>query len=90
MIDKIPTEYGNSGTLPPLFVFELWEEEVSDIDEAVDGLKKKGVKFEKYKGFHQDKKGIARGISMKMGPDIAWFRDPAGNILSVLKSPKQY
>src|ERR1700729_3200172 len=57
---------------------------VGDIDEAVDELVKLGVKLEKYEGFHQDEKGIARGIAAKMGPDIAWFKDPAGNILSVL------
>jgi predicted enzyme related to lactoylglutathione lyase len=58
---------------------------VDDIDDAVDELVKHGVKFEKYEGFHQDEKGIARGITAKMGPDIAWFKDPAGNILSVLQ-----
>lgn len=55
---------------------------VEDIDEAVDVLSKKDVKFEKYEGFHQDEKGIARD---PRGPAIAWFKDPAGNILSVLK-----
>lgn len=58
---------------------------VDDIDKAVNELKKLGVRFERYEGFHQDEKGIARGIAAKMGPDIAWFKDPAGNILSVLK-----
>lgn len=58
---------------------------VDDIDEAVDDLTKNGVEFEKYEGFHQDEKLIARGIAAKMGPDIAWFKDPAGNILSVLQ-----
>ena len=58
---------------------------VEDIDDAVDALAKAGVTFEKYEGFHQDEKGIARGIAAKMGPDIAWFKDPAGNILAVLK-----
>jgi catechol 2,3-dioxygenase-like lactoylglutathione lyase family enzyme len=58
---------------------------VEDIDEAVDALKKSGVTFEKYEGFHQDEKGIARGKEANMGPDIAWFKDPAGNILSVLE-----
>jgi catechol 2,3-dioxygenase-like lactoylglutathione lyase family enzyme len=58
---------------------------VSDIDEAVDALTKEGVKFEKYEGFHQDEKGIARGKSANQGPDIAWFTDPAGNIISVLQ-----
>jgi len=58
--------------------------EIDDIDKAVDELKAKGVVFEHYEGMTDDK-GIARGISMNMGPDIAWFKDPAGNILSVLK-----
>ena len=56
---------------------------VDDIDEAVDGLAARGVAFERYEGFDQDDKGIARGN----GPDIAWFKDPAGNILSVLEEP---
>jgi len=54
---------------------------VDDVDAAVDELLSKGVQFEHYDGFGQDEKGIARGE----GPEIAWFRDPAGNILSVLK-----
>jgi catechol 2,3-dioxygenase-like lactoylglutathione lyase family enzyme len=54
---------------------------VDDVDEVVDGLAARGVRFEKYEGFGQDEKGIARGN----GPDIAWFKDAAGNILSVLK-----
>jgi catechol 2,3-dioxygenase-like lactoylglutathione lyase family enzyme len=56
---------------------------VDDIDAAVDGLAARGVRFERYDGFEQDEKGIARG----QGPDIAWFTDPAGNILSVLREP---
>jgi catechol 2,3-dioxygenase-like lactoylglutathione lyase family enzyme len=59
---------------------------VDDIDLAVEDLKRKGVKFEQYEGL-TDEKGIARGISQGRGPDIAWFKDPAGNILSVLKEP---
>ena len=54
---------------------------VSNIDQAVDELSAKGVSFERYEGFDQDDKGIARGD----GPNIAWFKDPAGNILSVLE-----
>lgn len=57
---------------------------VDDIDEAVDELTAKGVKFEHYENL-TDKKGIARGIDNGQGPDIAWFKDPAGNFLSVLK-----
>jgi catechol 2,3-dioxygenase-like lactoylglutathione lyase family enzyme len=54
--------------------------QVDDIEAAVDELTSRGVRFERYDGFDQDEKGIARGL----GPDIAWFTDPAGNILSVL------
>jgi catechol 2,3-dioxygenase-like lactoylglutathione lyase family enzyme len=54
---------------------------VDDIDVAVDELTARGVRFEQYEGFQQDEKGIARGE----GPAIAWFKDPAGNILSVLE-----
>lgn len=57
---------------------------VDDIDKAVDELKSKGVAFEQYENM-TDEKGIARGIAAQRGPDIAWFKDPAGNILSVLK-----
>jgi predicted enzyme related to lactoylglutathione lyase len=58
---------------------------VEDIDAAVDELTAKGIAFERYEGMHQDEKGIARGKAAGMGPDIAWFKDPAGNILSVLE-----
>ena len=54
---------------------------VDDIDKAVDELSARGVRFERYDGFEQDEKGIAR----REGPYIAWFRDPAGNVLSVLQ-----
>ncbi len=57
--------------------------EVDDVDAAVDQLAAKGVSFERYEDFDQDEKGIARGP----GPQIAWFKDPAGNILSVLQQP---
>jgi predicted enzyme related to lactoylglutathione lyase len=55
--------------------------EVEDIESAVDDLAERGVSFAQYDGFEQDEKGIARGP----GPLIAWFKDPAGNILSVLQ-----
>jgi predicted enzyme related to lactoylglutathione lyase len=58
---------------------------VDNIDAAVDELVGRGVTFERYDGMHQDDKGIARGIAANMGPDIAWFKDPAGNILSVMQ-----
>ena len=57
---------------------------MEDIDKAVDDLTRKGVTFERYENL-TDEKGIARGIAANRGPDIAWFKDPAGNILSVLK-----
>ena len=54
---------------------------VDDIDQAVDDLTARGVQFERYEGFDQDERGIMRGE----GPPIAWFKDPAGNVLSVIK-----
>ena len=54
---------------------------VDDIDAAVDELIGRGVEFEKYDGLGQDEKGINRAG----GPYIAWFKDPAGNILAVLQ-----
>jgi catechol 2,3-dioxygenase-like lactoylglutathione lyase family enzyme len=54
---------------------------VDDIDAAVDGLVERGVEFERYEGFPQDEKGVMRDN----GPQIAWFKDPAGNVLSVLQ-----
>ncbi len=55
---------------------------VDDVEAAVDSLAAKGVRFERYDGFpaEPDEKGIHRGA----GPDIAWFTDPSGNVLSVL------
>lgn len=56
---------------------------VANVDTAVDELTKRGVRFEIYDeaDFKTDDRGVSRGI----GPVIAWFRDPAGNILSVLE-----
>ena len=56
--------------------------QVGDVAAAVDELSSRGVEFEHYDGFEQDEKGIAH--TPGGGPDIAWFKDPAGNILSVL------
>ena len=53
---------------------------VDDVDATVEGLTERGVVFERYEGLDQDEKGISRG----MGPTIAWFKDPAGNVLAVL------
>ncbi len=55
---------------------------VADIDAAVDQLAASGVAFERYEGFSQDERGIMRSE----GPPIAWFCDPAGNVLSVMES----
>lgn len=57
--------------------------EVDDIDAAVDGLTERGVSFERYEGFEHDEKGIVRAP----GPQIAWFKDPSGNVISVLQQP---
>jgi predicted enzyme related to lactoylglutathione lyase len=56
---------------------------VEDIDQAVAELTGGGVALEHYDGM-TDEQGVARGIAAGRGPDIAWFKDPAGNILSVL------
>jgi catechol 2,3-dioxygenase-like lactoylglutathione lyase family enzyme len=56
--------------------------EVEDADKAVDELTARGVRFERYEGAEQDEKGISRAAG---GPAIAWFKDPAGNILSVIQ-----
>jgi catechol 2,3-dioxygenase-like lactoylglutathione lyase family enzyme len=53
---------------------------VEDIEAAVDELVARGVEFERYEGFDQDDRGIHR-----VGPPIAWFKDPAGNVLSVIQ-----
>jgi catechol 2,3-dioxygenase-like lactoylglutathione lyase family enzyme len=55
--------------------------EVEDIEAAVDELVDRGVQMERYEGARQDEKGISR----YEGPPIAWFKDPAGNILAVLQ-----
>ncbi|MGI5284991.1 VOC family protein [Nonomuraea polychroma] len=54
---------------------------VEDIDKAVDELVARGVRFERYPHLKADEKGIFR----EEGPAIAWFTDPAGNVLSVLQ-----
>lgn len=59
---------------------------VDDIDAVVDELIAKGVTMQRYEGMPQDDKGIMRGKESGQGPDIAWFTDPAGNILSVLSA----
>ena len=54
---------------------------VDDIDAAVDALVERGIEMKRYEGFDQDEKGIMRD----QGPNIAWFTDPAGNVLSVIE-----
>jgi predicted enzyme related to lactoylglutathione lyase len=54
---------------------------VEDIDATVDELTKRGVRFQRYEGAQQDERGIHR----EFGPPIAWFTDPAGNVLSVIQ-----
>ena len=54
---------------------------VNSVEKAVDELNAMGISFEKYEGIESDEKGIVRGN----GPVIAWFKDPAGNIISVLE-----
>jgi predicted enzyme related to lactoylglutathione lyase len=61
--------------------FTILNFQVDDIDKAVDELAARGVRFERYDGIEQDEKGIFR----QEGPYIAWFKDPAGNVLSVLQ-----
>ena len=56
---------------------------VDDVDAAVDALAERGVSFDRYEGFNQDEKGIAHPEEEGQGPSIAWFKDPAGNILAV-------
>jgi len=64
--------------------FTVLNFEVADVDKAVDELTQRGVRFEKYNqpNLKTDERGIMRGD----GPVIAWFKDPAGNILSVVEA----
>ncbi len=62
--------------------FTVLNFEVDDIDAAADALAASGVVFERYEGQPQDDRGIMR----EYGPPIAWFKDPAGNILSILQT----
>ena len=60
---------------------------VSSINAAIDELVARGVSFERYDNLPgaQDQRGVLRGKAANMGPDIAWFTDPAGNILSLIE-----
>ena len=61
--------------------FTILNFEVDDIDATVDALSAQGVRFEHFDGGVQDRKGVFRDE----GPYIAWFKDPSGNVLSVLQ-----
>lgn len=61
---------------------------VSDVDDVVDELAAKGVEFEMYDGFEQDEKRIVPSKGPGQEPSIAWFKDPAGNIVSVLEDSR--
>jgi len=66
--------------------FTVLNFKVADIDKTVDELTGLGITFEQYnEPVKTDEKGILRGREKGYGPDIAWFKDPAGNILSVLQ-----
>lgn len=71
--------YPKNGHTPASFTILNFP--VDDIEAAVDELAARGVRFERYEGMEQDERGISRGG----GPYIAWFTDPAGNILAVLQ-----
>jgi catechol 2,3-dioxygenase-like lactoylglutathione lyase family enzyme len=65
--------------------FTILNFEVDDIDTAVEDLAGRGVGLEHYENIPGlDAKGVMRGRSQNLGPDIAWFLDPAGNVLSVI------
>jgi catechol 2,3-dioxygenase-like lactoylglutathione lyase family enzyme len=93
---EVSEEYGlltlhlNGGDRPTLIypkpdhtpaTYTILNFKVDDIEAAVDALTARGVKFARYDGMEQDERGIMRAE----GPYIAWFTDPAGNILSVLQ-----
>lgn len=71
--------YPKAGHTPATYTILNFQ--VNDIEAAVDELTRGGVEFERYDGMDQDDRGINRGG----GPYIAWFKDPAGNILAVLQ-----
>ena len=81
--DRPTLVYQQEGTTPASYTVLNFP--VDDVDKAVDELAGRGVAFEQYDGFDQDEKGIFHGLAAGQGPDIAWFKDPTGNVLSVLK-----
>lgn len=66
-------------------VFTVLNFVVENIDATIDELLAKGVSFERYEGLpaQQDDRGVLRGKDAGMGPNIAWFKDPSGNILAL-------
>ncbi len=77
--DRATLVYARPGHTPAEYTILNFP--VDDIEQIVDGLTARGVEFERYEGFEQDERGIARNA----GPLIAWFKDPAGNVLSVIQ-----
>jgi catechol 2,3-dioxygenase-like lactoylglutathione lyase family enzyme len=75
--DRDTLVYHQPGSTPASYTILNFP--VDDVEAAVDELSSRGVRFERYDGFEQDEKGIAHDA----GPDIAWFKDPAGNVLAV-------
>jgi len=80
--DRATLAYLSPGMTPPSYTILNFP--VDDIDQAVDELAARGVSFERYEEMPQDEKGVMR----EGGPLIAWFKDPAGNTLSVLQEPQ--
>lgn len=67
--------------------FTVFNLEVAEIQEAVEELKSRGVQFESYDGpMKTDQNNIFWGKKQNTGPNIAWFKDPAANILSVIET----
>lgn len=73
--------YAKADHMPATFTVLNFE--VEDIDQAVNELKARGISFEHYAELNGND-DVLRGRSANQGPDIAWFKDPAGNILSIL------
>jgi hypothetical protein len=69
-------QFGFRPVVGPVLTFK-----VDDIDQAVDALASRGVRFERYDNIEQDDRGVFR----EEGPYIAWFKDPSGNVLSVIR-----
>lgn len=99
-LDLTDEKMGLTFSLPgggTLFIYERADHEpavftvlnfvVEDIEAVVDEYTEKGIVFERYETLpaEQDERGILRGKEARQGPDIAWFTDPAGNILSLIE-----